>query len=182
MASMSGDFGHNRLSSLGDFLQLSVVCNELLPPQSQDVWSTDVFSLLTADIQDVRLFCVSINLFFSHMQTNISGNNLVSSRILHFVLQRVLLIWNPRTIQKALTVKQEVLELLINTKGRQYKKKINWEKTLELLFHSLAPAHATSRWQDCRMKYKNEIKKCHYVGPFFVDAKLTWPLWVFFAK
>lgn len=123
MASMSGDFGHNRLSSLGDFLQLSVVCNELLPPQSQDVWSTDVFSLLTADIQDVSLFCVSINLFFSHMQTNISGNNLVSSRILHFVLQRVLLIWNPRTIQKALTVKQEVLELLINTKGRQYKKK-----------------------------------------------------------
>lgn len=90
-ASMSGDFGRHRLSSLGDFLQLSIVCNEILPPQSQDVWSTDVLSLLTADIQDASLFCVSINLFFSHMQTNISGNNLVSSRILHFVLQRVLL-------------------------------------------------------------------------------------------
>lgn len=91
-ASMSGDFGHYKLSSLGDFLQLSIVCNELLPPQSQDVRSTDIICLLTADIQDVSLFCVSINLFFSHMQTNISGNNLVSSRILHFVLRRVLLI------------------------------------------------------------------------------------------
>lgn len=99
--SMSGDFCHHKWSSLEDLLQLLIICNELLPPRSQDILSTDVLSILTASIQDVGLSRVSLNLgakVFSQVQRSISGIKLDSSRILHFVLQRVLLIQKPTVI------------------------------------------------------------------------------------
>jgi len=61
------------------------------------------FYFLTANIQDVGLSCVFLILgakLFSQVQRSISSIKLASSRILHFVLQRVLLIWNPTVIQK----------------------------------------------------------------------------------
>lgn len=60
--SMSGDFYHHKFFFLEDLLQLSTVCKGLLPPQSQDILRTDTLFVLTANIHDVSLSCVSINL------------------------------------------------------------------------------------------------------------------------